>query len=183
MSKANPICRVCGVVLDSKNWHVSHQKYGNRICKGCNREYHIQHSRKQGVLPFSKNKECSLYLGCHIAERIVSHAFKDAETMPHGNRGFDIICNHEKLIDVKSSCVRKRGDWGFRIDCNTTADYFLCLAFDNIEDLNLLYAWLIPRNKLNCLRSTSIRPSTIHKWDEYKIDISKILKCCDGLRK
>lgn len=176
MSKANPICRVCGVVLDSENWHTSHQKYENCICKKCTREYHIRHSRNMGRLPFSENRECSKFLGCHVAERIISYAFKDVEVMPHGNRGFDIICNKGK-IDIKGSCIRKRGDWGFTINCNTMADYFLCLAFDNRDNLNLLHGWLIPGCKLNHLRSTSIGQNTLHKWDEYRIDISKIVVC------
>ena len=72
--------------------------------------------------------------------------------------------------------------WAFNIGRNTTADYFLCLAFDNREDLNPLHAWLIPGSKINHLTGTSISPSTLHKWDAYALDTSKIGDCCDAMR-
>ena len=109
--------------------------------------------------------------------------------MPMNNQGYDIICNHGKLIDIKSSCILfrivdgiKYSRWMFTINHNTTADYFLCLAFDNREALKPLHAWLIPGSKINHLKNTSVSPSTINKWDEYALDISKISDCCDAMR-
>ena len=198
MSKINPVCRDCGVELNDENWYISQQKANRRICKSCElkknkqwrmanpekaRAQKMRYNRKQGQLPFSKNKKCPQYLGVHIAERVLSYAFKNVQRMPLHNSGFDFICGQGYMIDVKSSCKQKnRNGWGFRIGHNTIADYFLCLAFDNREDLNPLHAWLIPGEKINHLTGTSICPSTIHKWDEYKLDISKVVKCCDVLR-
>ena len=131
---------------------------------------------------YIKNRECPQFLGVHIAERVLSRVFKDVEWMPQGNRGFDIICNHGKRIDVKSSCTQKNGGWHFNINQNKIADFFLCLAFDNREDLTPLHAWMIPGSAVNHIVATSIRPSTIHKWDAYMIDTSKISACCDEMR-
>ena len=200
--KTNPKCRDCGIELNSENWFPSNQKKGNYICKRCSNKRNKQwrkanpnrakvlwtrQKRKQGMCPFNENRECPSFLGVHVAEEVLSIAFKDVRRMPMNNPGYDFICNKGKKIDVKSSCMNKhsRGKgrgWGFNIDHNTIADFFLCLAFDNRGDLNPLHAWLIPGSKLNHLKSTSISPSTIHKWDAYKLDISKVVMCCDTLR-
>ena len=123
-----------------------------------------------------------MFLGVHIAERVLSMAFKDVKRMPIRNPGYDFICNHDKLIEIKSSCRHKNGQWSFNVKRNVTADYFLFLAFDNRKDLNPLHAWLIPGSVVNHLRMATVRKGTIHKWDEYALDISKISDCCDAMR-
>jgi len=190
-------CRVCKVGLNDDNWSPAHRKLNNCICNGCSVErvrlwrkanpekqkaQATRHNRKQGKQPFNENKECAQFLGIHIAERVLSHVFKNVERMPMHNPGYDVICNHNKKIDIKSSCQRTTGRWAFHINRNTTADYFLCIAFDNREDLNPLYAWLLPGDKFNHLIGVEIHQSTIHKWDEYKLDISKIITYCDTLK-
>lgn len=132
--------------------------------------------------PYTENKTCALYLGIHIAERVLSHIFKDVERMPMHNPGYDFICNRGKKIDVKSACLRKDSSWSFGIRCNTTPDFFLCLAFNNREDLTPLCAWLLPGNKVSHLTAASISMSTAHKWDVHKLDITKVSECCDSLR-
>ena len=199
--KANPICRVCSIALTDETWNPSNRKRNNYICKSCNnkksyswykahpeklKEKWTRASRKEGKRQFNENKGCSLYLGVHIAEQALSLAFKDVVKMPYGNPGYDFICNHGKKIDVKSSCLREgernAKGWNFTINYNHIADYFLCLAFDNREDLTPLHVWLIPGSKLGSLSGTSISPTTIHKWDEYRIDITKISNCCEAIR-
>ena len=195
--KVNPICRICGVELNDENWYPSCQKRYQHICKSCDNErkrqwakanpekvkvIQIRSRRKQGMHPFNKNKKCSLYLGVHIAEQILSQAFKNVQRMPYGNPGFDFICNKGYMVDVKGSCLNKDGAWCFNIRHNITADYFLCLAFDNREDLNPLHAWLIPGSKLNHLIKTTIRLGTIYKWDDYRLDVTKVAMCCDAMR-
>ena len=196
--KTKAICRDCGIELNSENWYPSCQKIGNYICKTCHtervRQWQIKNpekakaiwtrvSRKHGHHPFDEDRECSMFLGVHVAEQVLSHVFKDVEKMPMHNPGFDLICNHNKLIDVKSACKRKdRNEWQFNIRHNPIADYFLMLAFDNREDLNPMYVWLVPSEKVNHLMTTSISQSTIHKWDAYRLDISKISQCCDAMR-
>lgn len=128
------------------------------------------------AMNYAKNKECTMYLGVHVAEQVLCRVFKDVEVMPIGNRGYDFICNY-KLIDVKSATLGKNGSWAFQIRRNTTADFFLCLAFDNRKDLTPLHIWLLPGEKFNHLRGASICPSTIHKWDEYRLDLKKVSDC------
>ena len=196
--KANPICRDCGVELNDENWYPSRKKGRHYICKSCNDKRYkewrkanprrakaswTRGNRKQGMRPFYENKECAAYLGVHIAEEVLSQAFKNVKQMPYGNPGFDLICNHNKLIDVKSSCKQKnRGGWEFHIEQNHIADFFLCLAFDNRRDLNPLHAWLIPGVKVSHLKNAGISPSTVHKWDAYRLDITKVATCCNTLR-
>ena len=210
--KTNPKCRVCGVELNDENWYPSYQKTNQRICKTCHNEelrqrwrvnpekarmqdeqwrkanpekmkaYRTRYRRKQGHQPFNENKRCSLFLGVYVAERVLSHVFKNVQRMPMNNPGYDLICGRGYKVDVKSSCKRKnRNGWLFCPDHNTIADYFLCLAFDNREDLNPLHVWLIPGEKINHRGSVGISPATLHKWDAYRLDISKIVACCNIL--
>jgi len=195
--KANPACRVCGIDLTEENWYPSNQKRNQHVCKECQKEparlwrkanpeklrvQQLRAVRKRGVKPFDENKDCPLYLGVHVAERVLSHVFENVERMPYRNPWFDFICNKGKKVDVKSSCIHKSGAWNFNIKHNTTADYFLCLAFDNREDLNPLHVWLIPGSKLNHSNAASITQSISHKWEMYELDISKISACCDAMK-
>jgi hypothetical protein len=105
--------------------------------------------------------------------------------MPYGNKGFDFICNNGYKIDVKSATLlgKKYKRWCFGIEHNQIANYFLCLAFDNREDLNPLHIWLIPGNNVNKRTSISISPNTLNKFDRYKLDrLDKIKLCCNKLR-
>ena len=145
-----------------------------------------RYRRLRGSKPMSENRKCSAFLGVHVAERVLRNAFKEVEQMPYGNRGYDFICNRGKKIDVKSSALHKRekqaDHWQFIIKKNTTADYFMCLAFDNRDDLNPLHIWMIPGNTVNDKTGISITKSTIDKWDEYRIPIDKTITCCDKLK-
>ena len=138
---------------------------------------------KNGGNLMSENTECSQYLGVHVAERVLSKVFKDVVQMPHNNPGYDFICNKGKKIDVKSSCSHKKGrNWTFDIGRNQIADLFLCLTFDNREDLNPLNIWLIPGDIINHLTTASISKSTLSKWDKFKLDIDKVASCCTTLK-
>lgn len=131
---------------------------------------------------YKKNTLCPLYLGVHVAERVLYKTFKNVEIMPPNNPGYDFICNHGKKIDVKSSCTRPTKLWDFHIYKNHVADYFLCIAFGDRESLTPLHLWLIPGEKINHLTSFKISQSTINKWNDYKLDISTVAKCCDMLK-
>lgn len=145
-----------------------------------------KYSYTRGVKPASENKQCSAFLGVHVAERVLSKVFKDVEEMPYGHEGYDFICNKGKKIDVKSACTQTRdrqGDnWSFHIRKNQIADYFLCLAFDNREDLTPMHIWLIPAKLVNHCISASISESTLSKWDEYKLDINRVVSCCNTMK-
>ena len=130
------------------------------------------------------NKESSLYLGVTVAEQVLSNIFKNVEKMPNGNPGFDFICGKGYKVDSKACCISKRkyNSWHFVIRKNTTADYFALLAFDNRNDINPLYFWLIPGDIINDKTSIRISESTINKWDEYRRDIDEIISCCNILK-
>lgn len=190
-------CIKCGVELTDENWYQAYQKKGDKCCKECARERSrmwrinnpekakekdMNYHRNKGVLPMGENKECSSYLGIHIAERVLRNLFKDVEVMPMNHPGYDIICNHGKKIDVKSSCLHKDGRWSFTLKRNKKADYFICVAFDNRIDLKSLHIWMLPGEKFNHLTGVCISPSTVDKWNEYKLDVNKLSACCNMMR-
>lgn len=143
----------------------------------------LRQSRKNGHLSMSENRECSSYLGVYRAERVLRHLYKDVEVMPYGNPGYDFICNKGKKIDAKSGCIRKnRNGWTFSIKRNTIADYFLCIAFDNRDDLNPLHIWMLPGEKFNHLTGAWIGQSTLRKWAEYEQNIDDAVMCCDEMK-
>lgn len=133
------------------------------------------------------NKACASYLGCTVSEQVLSHIFKNVKKMPYGNPGYDFICGKEFKIDVKSTCRRKHegwsDQWGFGIRYNTTADYFLCIAFDNRKDLNPEHIWLIPGSYINNKSNAVISESTIDKWSKYELDrLNDIIICCNIMK-
>jgi len=150
------------------------------------RKYNRNRFYAVGGKSMSDNKECSSFLGVHVAERVLAHVFKDVKKMTYGNSGYDFICNRGKKIDVKSSCIhyqRKRNPYfAFTFNKNKIADHFLCMAFDDRNDLNPLYIWLLPGSEFNHLVGTRISTATIDKWDEYRQPIDKALVCCSILK-
>ncbi len=139
------------------------------------------------------NKKCGIFLGCHVAERVLSHVFKDVQRMPNGNRGFDFICNKGFKIDVKSSCLRKNNSYIFHITKNKIADYFLCIGFDNRDDLNPQHIWLMKgdevlydNKKLNEHISLAIPNNVkgLSKFSKYELTdkLKETIKCCNSLK-
>ena len=163
-------------INNRKLWDKNNRKERNK--------YHREHNYEIGkTKSMYKNKTCPLYLGVVIAEQVLEQVFKTVQKMPMHNPGYDFICGKGYLIDVKSATLReKRNYWGFGINKNKIADYFLCLAFDNRTDLNPEHIWLIPSDIVNDKTGIGISPSTINKWNEYKLDINKIIKCCNTLK-
>ena len=152
-----------------------------------NKEWYERTGRQQkGKTSMYKDKSCTAYLGIVVAERLCRHLFKDVQVMSYGNPKFDFICNHGKKIDVKSACItiqnNKYPRWLFRIRKNVTADFFILVAFDNRTDLNPLHLWMIPGHEINQQGNVSISPSTIHKWDKWKMDINGAQICCTEMK-
>ena len=76
-----------------------------------------------------------------------------------------------------------KGYWFFSINKNQIADYFLCIAFDNRDDLNPEYLWLIPGSDVNDKSGISIAESTIDKWSKYELDkLDDIISCCNNMK-
>ncbi len=103
--------------------------------------------------------------------------------MPPNNHGFDFYCGKVHKVDVKSSANGDKNDsWSFGIRKNAIADYFLCIAFDNRDDLNPEHLWLIPGNDVNHLVHLGISKSTISKWSQYEQPLDKVLACCNKMK-
>ena len=179
-------CRVCNTILTQENWAPSNRRDNRRICRPCASAYNSDYRHRHGGLSMNENKKCPAFLGVHVAERVLSMVFKNVKRMPFGNPGYDFICGKGYKIDVKSSCIRPRighsDDWRFHIRENKIADYFLCIAFDNRENLNPLHVWLIPAADIIHIKNASIAVPTISKWDDYVLDISKVTTCCNILK-
>jgi hypothetical protein len=154
------------IIKYSKQYYIEHKIQRNKYSEN----YHRLH----GSLPMEENLSCSLYLGVVISEYILANIFKNVQVMSHGNPGYDFICMNNKRIDVKSGCRQKctgKSDrWYFTIKKNKIPDYFLCLAFDNREDLTPEHIWLIPGKDINNYTGVSITESRLERWDYYKIN-------------
>ena len=85
--------------------------------------------------------------------------------MPYGNPRYDFIVTSDIKIDVKSCCLRKLKGWtGWEphVRFNNVTDYFVILAFDDRENLNLIHIWLIGKDEI-------IRCYKYHMRDSIKI--------------
>jgi len=129
------------------------------------------------------NKTCTVWLG-NRSEIILMNMFDKVERMPYGTPGYDFICGLDYKIDCKSSCLTKNRlkSWMFRIRQNKMADFFLCLALDNRNDMNPLYIWLIPAYIVNNLTGLRISESTLDRWSKYERPLDKVLQCCNTMK-
>lgn len=184
-------CRICHQILPIADFSKAGSASGRHRteCKLCgnaaNREYHHQTGCNR---PMEEAKESSAYLGVHVAERALSIFFDHIERMPYGNPGYDFICGKGFKIDVKSSCKyldnTVNGYWQFTTKCNSVADYFLCLAFDDRNGLNPMHVWLIPSDLVSNKRAVYIWDSerSLLKWRKYERPLDKVVVGCNILR-
>ena len=97
------------------------------------------------------NEDCSSYFGIYIAENYIMKTFEDPIKMPYGNPKYDWLCKAGKKIECKSRCLSNHSEcigYGFDIDFNNVADYFLLSAWDNRDSLEPLYIWIFRRNDI-----------------------------------
>ena len=142
--------------------------------------------RANGMKPASENPDCSLYLGTHITENAVKPVLPKAQHMPHGHPKYDYLCSQGYKIDVKSAStsvhkVKNTVQWKFKIDKNKVADYFLCVAYDNRENLNIIKMWMIPGIAINHLGQLSISPGSFDKWKQYELDPNESNQCVEEI--
>ena len=102
--------------------------------------------------------------------------------MPPNNKGFDVICNQDFKIDIKSCAIGHKGYWSFNINNNTIADYFLCIAFESRNDLTPVHVWLIPGKDVNHKVAIQISKTTLDKWSKYEQSLDRVLACCDVMK-
>lgn len=135
-------------------------------------EYLREWRHSNGIqLPMEENTYCAHYLGTIVAERqygrvILPEMFGGIEKeMPYGNPSYDFLVKGNIKVDVKSCCLREMKGWvGWEphVRHNNATDYFLILAFDDRENLNLVYVWLIGKNEI-------IRGNKFYMRDSIKI--------------
>ena len=173
--------------------HKQHKGHG--MCRSCyntwwhdnNPGYTTEWFHQTGKCnPLNENRLCSQYLGIFVAEKVLAKVFKNVERMSINHSGYDFICNNGYKIDVKASCRRvhksKSDNWIFKNRQNKVTDYFLCIAFNNRDDLDPEHLWLIPNINIDNQTAISISESTLFKWDAYKLDINKVVKCCNTIK-
>ena len=81
----------------SKQYRIDNKEqlsdYKNEYAHGDNRERYLKLKRdnykKNKKMVYMDNKTCALFLGVHVAERVLSHVFKQVKRMPNGNVGYD----------------------------------------------------------------------------------------------
>lgn len=171
-------CKQCRV-SDERKRYASNPR---RHIEYCNEWRH-----KTGrCSPALSAKGTPVYQG-YIAELLLQDFFDGLEAMQNCNPGYDYVCSKGFKIDVKSACLRypdgiKSGRWEFCIKKNRIADYFLCLAFDNISSLNPLHVWLFPGDVLNgkaVFRISNINNS-LKKWSAFEKSLDSVkIRCID----
>lgn len=173
-------CRKCAS-LKASEWKKQHRLQAS--------EYELQRVHLNGKhRPLSEAINCPAYLGTYIAERALSRFFKNITRMKNCNKGYDFICGKNFKIDVKSSCAKikhhKSQTWRFNIGKNTIADYFLCLAFDNRENLEPKHVWLIPGNLINDKHDIRISNTqkSIKRYEQYEHPLDNVITCCNEMK-
>ena len=146
----------------------------------------------------SENKDCTLYLGVHIAENRVAKEvlptiYENVEKMPNNKPGYDYLCDNNK-VDVKSSSLHTdRNGWVFRIEYNNIAQQFLLLAFgerpEDDENPKPMQLWLIPNDAIIREREFWNRatiqinntPEGLREFEKYELKegLEHLLECCE----
>ena len=183
-------CRVCSTLQPIANFqHHQGMRDGRKNeCRECCRIYNRAREVLNGHIPHTKNRSCSWFLGVHVAERLLEQVFVNVKRMPNNHNKYDFICGKGYKVDVKSSCrlyqsgTGKYPHWTFTIKHNTVADYFACIAIDNLRDLNPVHFWLIPGCIVNSKHAVVISESKTDIWSEYEKPIGKLIESCNTLK-
>ena len=187
-------CTKCGILKPLDEFYKQNATIDGRRtqCKACTKEFVKKHripkTREEikitGYMPQSKYLNCAPKFGMFIAERLCKHLFKNLEIRPDNK--FNLIYCGNKKIYVKSASITlnesEQPKWSFTFKKNNNVDYFICIAFDNQIDLNILYMWMIPGRVINHLTGIYISPYSIYKWDEWKVDTEDARLCCAELK-
>lgn len=128
----------------------------------------------EGVIPMSKNKDCSAHFGVYIGEKLFERflltIFEHVLITSYNDRGFDFVCKNprQKFIDkhrhfkletdkeykiqLKVRCLRYRNKnswWDFtRIDYNNIPDFFILAGWDNRESLQPIHIWMFHKDDI-----------------------------------
>lgn len=189
------MCRTCkqSFPLSGFGFHAKGHSSWRADCKACRAKKTKEHNHLIGLKrPIEMATDLPVWLGIHVAERVLSKYFDNVVRMPYGNPGYDYICSKGYKIDVKCSCLSHgnanfplpSGRWTFAINRNNIADYFLCLGFDNRMDLNPMHIWLVPGKLVSDKKQLRIGNKTISfaNWSSYERSLDKVIGCCNILR-
>jgi hypothetical protein len=136
--------------------------------------------------PMETARDSSVFLGIYVAETVLGDYFEDVKRMPRNNPGFDFVCKNGYRIDVKSSTLRKTSKvaphWKFSLKRNDKADAFLCVAFDNLKDLNPVHVYLIPAKDVRGKHDVLITLNTEDQWKKYEKPIGKVIEACNLMK-
>lgn len=103
--------------------------------------------------PMSENENCPAYLGVYIGEDIAKIILIDIfggieKSMRYRHPSYEYIVKGGYKIDVKTIKLDNKNRCIFPIKYNKIADYFLLIAFRDIENLNIEHIWLIKGNDI-----------------------------------
>jgi len=177
--------------LAARIWKSQHREHVKEYCRSWRAEHPGWQTKRNHDLgknrPYSEAKDCSQYLGVHIAERVLSGYFDKITKMPTNNHGFDFVCGKGYKIDAKSACITRcctSYGWSFSTRGNKIPDYFLCLAFDSRESLTPLHVWLIPvvvlENRVGLWITNSAKG--LKRYQKYEKPLDKIISCCNRIK-
>ena len=190
-------CSDCSEVKSLDEFHNDKtKKDGKRNqCKECKKEYDKNDyengggREKLGCHSMYENKSSAQYIGIVINERLIKHLYPDAVMNNYGFPGYDFTCQKGKKVDAKASAIHIRQNvnsrvvnWQFAIRRNKIPDFFLCVAYNNIDNPTPLHIWMIPAEEINDQSGIKISATTIHKWNRWKIDIDKAQACCTAMK-
>jgi len=88
--------------------------------------------------------------------------FEGSQRMRLGNPGYDIVCNKGYKIDVKASTLSVTNTFGFNINENRIADYFILIGYNNIIELKPLHIWIIGGKEI-------IHDYPMHDWNRLMV--------------
>lgn len=185
-------CRVCGITqpIQNFNMHARMRDARKNECKSCCNKYNRNREHTLGLRgDYRKSRNCSQFLGIHVAERLLESVFSSVLKMPNNNPGYDFICGKGYKVDVKSSCLLDNPEcsnkhWMFTIKRNRTPDYFAFIALDNRNDLTPLHFWIVPESAVGNRVGVAIQNSdrVLLKWKIYEKPIDKLVEGCSVLK-
>lgn len=164
----------------TRQYYLDHKEYLDEMNK--------INKHNKGIKFMNEIKECSMFLGCYVAENILSLEFKNIIRMKVTNPGYDYVCGKGYFIDVKSSCLSKdkwgSEKWKFHIERNKIADFFLLIGFDNRNDLNPMHIWLVPGHIINSRIGIGIsnNVNSLNKYKIYERSLDNAILCCNEMK-
>lgn len=179
-------CTGCGRILPFSSFYTRKDRGSDNVtkseCKECIRKKREIYRRSKGMQHYSKNVDCSQYLGVHIGEDMIADTllrghYDNVVHMPFGTVGHDFVVDGGIKIDVKTRSRTDRNGggygWVFEVDRNKIADYFLFIALSDRDGLILDHVWIIPGHKVNSQKYATVSESCVDKWRKFEYELRR----------